>query len=182
MSPGIGVHAAAPTTAAAHISAAPTLTARPAAAEVAAPRPSGALDTGSVTHSLAAGDRTVVIDYWTGQDAKAWTAADPKTIQLAAHIEGGGDTEKVEVTRFAATADDGKNRTSVTEDRGEFVITPPFSYTTAMLVAPSAASTTTLTVYVQFDLLVETAPKSGTFFRQTVLDSLVLPLTQEGSQ
>jgi hypothetical protein len=146
-----------------------------------APRPSGALDTGSVTHQQAAGDRTVVIDYWTTQDATTWTARDPKTIQLAAHVEGGGDAEKVEVTRFAAIADDGRTRTTVTEDRGEFVITPPFSYTTAMLVAPSAAHATTLTVYVQFDLLVETAPRSGSFFRQTVLDSLVLPLNPEVS-
>jgi hypothetical protein len=179
MSPGVGGTAAAPTTSAARSSAVPTPATRPAAVTATAPRPSGALDTGSVTHSLPAGNRTVVIDYWTTQDATSWTALDPKTIQLAAHVEGGGTAEKVEVTRFAATADDGKTRTAVTEDRGEFVITPPFSYTTAVLLAPSAARTTTLTVYVQFDLLVETAPKSGTFFRQTVLDSLVLPLTPE---
>lgn len=180
MSPGLGKAAGAPTTSTA-TSAAPTAAARPAAVTTAAPRPSGALDTGSVTHSQPAGDRTVVIDYWTTQDARTWTAQDPKTIQLAAHVEGGGDAEKVEVTRFAAIADDGRTRTTVTEDRGEFVITRPFSYTTAVLVAPSAAHATTLTVYVQFDLLVETAPRSGSFFRQTVLDSLVLPLTPEVS-
>jgi hypothetical protein len=181
MSPGVGGSAAAPATSAAPSSAASAVAARPAAVTATAPRPSGALDTGSVTHSLPAGNRTVVIDYWTGQDATTWTAADPKTIQLAAHVEGGGSAEKVEVTRFAATADDGRTRTTASEDRGEFVITPPFSYTTAVLVAPSAAHTTTLTVYVQLDLLVETAPRSGAFFRQTVLDSLVLPLTPEVS-
>jgi hypothetical protein len=150
----------------------------PAAATVAL-RPSGDLDSGSVTHSLAAGSRKVVIDYWTTEDAQGWRAKDQKSIQLSAHIEGGGNTVMLKVTRFLATADDGTTRTSVLDDRGEFVITPPFSYTTALSVLPSAARATSLTLYAQFDLLVETAPKAGTFFRQTVLDSITLPLVQE---
>ncbi len=32
---------------------------------------------------------------------------------------------------------------------------------------------------MQFDLLVETEPGSGRYFRQTVLDSIVLPFLQE---
>lgn len=180
MSPGVGGSAAA-TSSAAH-SAAPAPVAVPAAATTAAPRASGPLDAGSVTHSLAAGNRSVVIDYWTTEDAASWRATDAKTLQLAAHVEGGGTAAKVEVTRFAATADDGTSRSTVLEDRGEFVITPPFSYTTALLVPPSAATTRTLTLYVQLDLLVETAPGSGAFYRQTVLDSLALPMTQEDSQ
>ncbi|HEV7211723.1 MAG TPA: hypothetical protein VGN47_08425 [Blastococcus sp.] len=170
MSPGL-THAAASSR-----PARPTVT----AAAVTVPlRPSGDLDSGSVTHSLAAGNRSVVIDYWTTGDAKTWRAQDTKTIQLSAHIEGGGSADMVKVTRFLATADDGTTRTSVVDDRGEFVITPPFTYSTALNVLPSAAHARKLTLYVQFDLLVETAPDSGTFFRQTVLDSLALPLLQE---
>jgi len=61
------------------------------------------------------------------------------------------------------------------------VITSPFSYTTALSLAPSAKTATSLTVYVQFDLLVETAPGAGTWFRQTVLDTLQLPLEENPS-
>ena len=179
MSPGLGGHAAAAATSSARTAAQAAMAAQPAAATTSAPRTSGPLDTGSVTHRLAAGDRTVVIDYWTAENAKAWTARSAKAIQLAAHIEGGGSAATVKVTQFSTTADDGTSRTAVTDDRGEFVITPPFSYSTALMVPASRAGATQLTLYVQFDLLVETAPKSGSFFRQTVLDSLVLPLTQK---
>ncbi|MGY1832507.1 hypothetical protein ACI8AA_19000 [Geodermatophilus sp. SYSU D01180] len=150
-----------------------------AAASSTATRPAGDLDAGSLTRALPAGDRTVVVDYWTADEAATWTAADDKTIQLSAHVEGGdGDTE-VLVTRFAATTDDGTTRALAAEDRGEFALMPPFSYTTALSLPGSAVPADSLTVSVQFDLLVETEPGSGRYFRQTVLDALKLPLLQE---
>ena len=178
MSPGLSA-AAAETSAAPETTAAPQTTVAAPAAATRPARTAGDLDTGSVTHTVAAGDRDVVIDWWTDQEATAWTAADAKTVQLAAHVEGGNVRQAVKVTRFAATADDGTTRTTVTEDRGEFVLTPPFDYTSALNVAPSTSTATELTVYVQFDLLVETATGSGEYFRQTVQDSIVLPLVQE---
>ncbi|MGY1773931.1 hypothetical protein [Blastococcus sp. SYSU D00813] len=153
-----------------------------AAATTAAPvRPVGDLDTGSLTRVLAAGAQDVVIDYWTAQQATQWTADAEKTIQLSAHIEGADSDEDTEVlvTRFAVTADDGTARTVVVEDRGEFAVMPPFSYSTAFTVLPSASTAETVTLYVQFDLLVETEPRSQRYYRQTVLDTLELPLLQE---
>jgi hypothetical protein len=179
MSPGLAQKAAA-TTAAPHQAVATPSTVP--VARTSPVRPAGDLDTGSITHSVAAGDRTVVIDWWTDQDAATWTTGNDKTLQLAAHVEGGRSAEEVKVTRFVATGDDGTTRTTVAEDRGEFVLTPPFSYTTALNVTPSAATATKLTLYAQFDLLVETEPGSGEWFRQTVLDSIQLPLLQKGSQ
>ncbi|WP_369253005.1 hypothetical protein [Geodermatophilus amargosae] len=148
-------------------------------APTGATRPAGDLDSGSLTSTLAAGDRTVVIDYWTADRATTWTAADDKTIQLAAHVEGGDADTEVLVTRFAATTDDGTARVLAAEDRGEFALTPPFSYTTALSLPGTASTATSLTVSVQFDLLVETEPGSERYFRQTVLDALELPLLQE---
>ena len=179
MSPGL----ARETSSSAVPSPAEATTAPPTTVEAAAPaRAPGDLDTGSVTHSVTAGDRTVVIDWWTGQDATRWTADADKTVQLAAHIEGGTRDQAVEVTRFVAVADYGVTRTTVTEDRGEFVLTPPFSYSTALSPAPSAGTADQLTLSVQFDLLVETEPGSQEWFRQTVLDSIQLPLLEEDSQ
>ncbi|WP_409331394.1 hypothetical protein [Trujillonella humicola] len=150
-------------------------------AVVAPVRPVGDLDTGSLTRVLAAGAQDVVIDYWTAQQAAQWTADAEKTIQLSAHIEGADSDEDVEVlvTRFVVTADDGTARTVVVEDRGEFAVMPPFSYSTAFTVLPSAPTAEAVTLYVQFDLLVETEPGSQRYYRQTVLDTLELPLLQE---
>jgi hypothetical protein len=145
-------------------------------------RAAGDLDTGSVTHAVAAGDRTVVIDYWTTEAATGWTAAGTKTVQLAAHLEDGDEDQEVLVTRFLATADDDTSRTVVAEDRGEFAISSPFSYSTALTLTPSAADADATTLYVQLELLAETEPGSGRYSRQTVLDSIVLPFLPEVSQ
>lgn len=177
MSPSVSTEAASSTPAKRTAAA----TTAPAAA-TSPSRPSGDLDSGSLTRKLKAGSRSVVVDYWTDEDAADWTAGDAKTIQLAAHVEGGGTQHAIKVTRFVATVDDGKSRSEAAKDRGEFALTPPYSYTTALTLLPSPSATTELVLYVQFDLLVETEPGSEVFFRQTVLDTLRLPLSEEISQ
>ena len=162
-------------------SSSPSRAPRPTAEPVVAgpTRTPGELDTGSATHSLPAGGRTVVIDYWTDELAAEWTAPDTKAIQVSAHLEDDASEQAVLVTRFVATADDGTARTVVSEDRGEFALTPPFSYGTVLSIQPSADDVEEITLYVQIEMLVETEPESGRYFRQTVQDSLVLPLLKE---
>lgn len=189
MSPSLdaGSSSAAARTTSASPSATPTSSSAPAeeavqavvTPEPAAPvRAPGELDVGSVTHVLAAGERQLVIDWWTTEQAAAWTASGSKTLQLSAHLEGGDPDDEllVLVTRFTAVLDDGTTRTQVDEDSGEFVIQAPYTYGTVLTLPPSAGEATALTVDVQFDLLIETEPGSERYFRQTVLDSLVLPL------
>ena len=154
----------------------------PATLAVAAPgptRPVGDLDTGSTTRTVPAGDRTLVVDWWTTEQPTQWRAAGTKGVQLSAHLEGGDADLEVLVTRFVATTDDGTTRTTVAEDRGEFALQPPYSYGTALALTPSAPGAAQVTLSVQFDLLVETEPGSERYFRQTVLDSIVLPFLQE---
>lgn len=159
----------------------PTATAEPAA--TTDDRPSGDLDAGSVTHLQPAGDRELVIDYWTTQQAVEWTPADTKSIQLSAHLEGAESTAtsiEVLVTRFSAVLDDGTARTTVVDDRGEFALQPPFTYGTAVELPPTDPAAASVTVTVQFDLLVETGRGTDRYYRQTVIDTLELPLlTQE---
>jgi hypothetical protein len=154
----------------------------PATVPVVAPaptRPAGDLDTGSTTRTVPAGERTLVVDWWTTEQATQWRAADTKGVQLSAHLEGGDADLEVLVTRFVATADDGTTRTTVAEDRGEFALQPPYSYGTALALTPSAPDAEQVTLSIQFDLPVETEPGSQRYFRQTVLDSIVLPFTPE---
>ena len=172
MSPGVVVPEPEAT------SAAPRTT-QPVTAVQTPVRPPGELDPGTATHVLAAGDRTVVLDYWTDEAATEWTSRDTKAIQVSAHLEDDESEQMVLVTRFVATADDGTSRTVVVEDRGEFALTPPFSYGSVLSVQPSADDVEEVTLYVQLELLVETEPDSERYFRQTVLDTLVLPLLPE---
>lgn len=162
--------------------------ATPAATATAAPtstRPSGELDAGSTTHQQAAGNRTLVIDYWTTQQADRWTPTSSKSIQLSAHLEGQEQTAstiRVDVTRFTAVVDDGTTRTSVVDDQGQFAIQPPFTYGTVLELPPTDPDVASITVTVQFDLLVETGKNTGSYYRQTVVDSLDLPLTLDPAE
>jgi hypothetical protein len=157
---------------------------RPVSAPVAqvVARTPGDLDSGSATHRLDAGGRSLVVDYWTTQDPAQWTADRGAAVQLSAHLEDSDDRHAVKVSRFNAVLDDGHTRTTLADDRGEFVVTPPYSYGSALTVPALPSSTTEATVAVQFDLLVETEPGSGSFFRQTVLDSVRLAFANSSNE
>lgn len=156
----------------------PTATVEPAVAPV---RASGPLDTGSVVHRLKQGSFTVQLTYWTSDNAKLYTAASAKTINVAAHIEDTGSTHKITVSTFQVTQDDGTSRVVVTTDKGTFDVTPPYPYTTVLTLPAATTGAKKLTLTVRLDLLVETTAKSNSYYRSTALDTLTLPLLTNGA-
>jgi hypothetical protein len=170
------------TSAAAASSAATASSAASAAAEP--PLVRGALATGSVVRTLAAGGRTLVVDYWTSQPVATWTSDRNVAINVSAHMAGSDTRHAVLVTRFTAALDvDASSEASVLrEDSGRFVMTPPYSYGSTVLMPSQPATARTATISVEFDLLIETVPGSGQYFRQTVLDSVQLTFVPQTSQ
>ncbi|WP_328460939.1 hypothetical protein OHA21_31175 [Actinoplanes sp. NBC_00393] len=163
-------------------SAAPTVAATGEAKANKAPaRPSGPLDTGTVTHRLKQGDFSVKLTYWTSDNAKLYTAESTKTINVSAHIEDADGTHRITVSTFEVTQDDGTTRAAVTTDSGKFDVTPPYPYSTVVTVPPATSGAKSLTLSVRLDLLVETAPKSNSYYRSTALDTLTLPLLTDGA-
>ncbi|WP_433306838.1 hypothetical protein ACQP2F_21870 [Actinoplanes sp. CA-030573] len=155
-------------------------TAQPVAAKLPV-RPSGPLDTGSVVHRLKQGSFTVQLTYWTGDNAKLYTAESLKTINVAAHIEDADSTHRVTISTFQVTQDDGTKRAVVSTDTGKFDVTPPYPYNTVITVPAATTGATRLTLTVRLDLLVETAPESNSYYRSTALDTLSLPLLTNGA-
>lgn len=155
--------------------------AKPSASPSTPARASGPLDTGSVTHRLKQGNFTVTLTYWTSDNAKTWTAESLKTINVAAHVEDTDSTHQVLVTTFQVTQDDGTKRAEVTTDSGKFDVTPPYPYNTVVTVPAATAGAKELTLSVRLDLLVQTAPKSPSYYRSTALDTLTLPLLTNGA-
>ncbi len=145
---------------------------------VAAPLPlvRGALASGSAVHILSAGSRNLVVNYWTTQNVGTWTSNLSVPINVSAHMEDSDTAHAVEVTQFKATlaTDASANVITLMDDNGQFVITPPYSYGSVLIMPAEPATAHSATISVQFDLLIETAPKSGQYFRQTVLDTLVI--------
>jgi hypothetical protein len=144
-------------------------------------RASGPLDTGTATHRLKQGNFTVTLTYWTADNAKTWTGESLKTINVAAHIEDTDSTHQVLVTTFEVTQDDGTKRAQVTNDSGKFDVTPPYPYNTVVTVPAATPGAKELTLSVRLDLLVQTAPKSSSYYRSTALDTLTLPLLTNGA-
>ncbi|GAA2656078.1 hypothetical protein [Paractinoplanes durhamensis] len=152
-----------------------------AVATKVATRPSGPLDTGSVVHKLKQGTFTVQITYWTTDNAKLYTAETVKNLNVAVHIEDTDSTHRVNVSTFQVTQDDGTKRAIVTTDSGKFEVTPPYPYNTVVTVPAATAGASALTLTFRLDLLVETAPKSNSYYRSTALDTLTLPLLTDGA-
>jgi hypothetical protein len=175
---GSSTHSASP-------SAAPTPSASASgAAQVVVKLPtraSGPLDTGSVVHRLNQGNFTVQLTYWTSDNAKLYTAQQVKTINVAAHIEDADSTHRVTVSTFQVVQDDGTQRVTVTNDTGKFDVTPPYPYNTVVTLPAATTGATKLTLTIRLDLLVETAPKSNSYYRSTALDTLTLPLLTNGA-
>ncbi|MET0426367.1 MAG: hypothetical protein ABW046_21030 [Actinoplanes sp.] len=164
----------------ARASASPTPSATVQAAKLPV-RASGPLDTGTVTHRLKQGNFTVQLTYWTSDNAKLYTAESVKTINVAAHIEDADSTHRMTVSTFQVVQDDGTKRATVTTDSGKFDVTPPYPYNTVVTVPAATAGAAKLTLTVRLDLLVETTPKSNSYYRSTALDTLTLPLLTNGA-
>jgi hypothetical protein len=160
-------------------SASPSVAAATTAKAVA--RASGPLDTGTATHVLKQGTFSVQMTYWTSDNAKLYTAGSLKTINVAAHIEDTDSKHRIYLSSFLVTQDDGTTRAQVTKDSGKFEVTPPYPYNTVVTVPAATEGATKLTLTVQLDLLVETAPKSGSYYRSTALDTLTLPLIKDAT-
>jgi hypothetical protein len=153
----------------------------PTPAVTAPARASGPLDTGTVTHRLKQGNFSVQLTYWTSDNAKVYTAESLKTINVAAHVEDADGSHRVAVSTFQVIQDDGTKRAVVSTDSGRFDVTPPYPYNTVVTVPAATAGATKLTLSIRLDLLVETAPKSNSYYRSTALDTLTLPLLTNGA-
>ena len=122
----------------------------------------GSLAAGSVAHRLTIGRRHLVLDYWTTQNVGTWTSPLSVPIHVSAHLEDSGRAKTVFVTRFFATfaTNSSPNVSTLREDDGRFVITPPYSYDSVLLVPGVSRATRTAHLRVEVDMVVETAPNS----------------------
>jgi hypothetical protein len=166
------------------VAATPTpaaITSKPATVAVAAVRPTGDLDTGTVTHKVPVGAFSAVIVYYTADNAKLYRDSSTKTVRIAVHLEGADAARTILVNNLVATADDGITRTIVKRDARSFAITPPQSYNSVLTIPATTNQSTAVTLVVELDFSVQISPTSKLYAAQTALDNITLPLLA-GSQ
>lgn len=130
------------------------------------------LDTGATEHKITAQGKTLVINYSTEQNPKTWTKETRSNIMMYASMPG---VSKKTITKIVYVQVAYKDGTSILDDTGEFIITPPYTYGTILAAWPD-------TLYVTFDVLMETEPDSGEFFKQRFVDELRLTPAEGGSK
>uniref|UniRef100_UPI003F49932A hypothetical protein n=1 Tax=Pseudarthrobacter oxydans TaxID=1671 RepID=UPI003F49932A len=118
------------------------------------------------------------MDYWTTENASAWTSTSSPIIRLSAKVAGAVEDRSVKITRFNARVD--ANNAVLANDTGDFAVGAPNSYSSAVLLPGNAGATSTRVVFT-YDLLTETAPGTGVFTRQTVMDSLTIGYAAPGT-
>jgi hypothetical protein len=142
---------------------------RPAEQKSIEATPASDLASGSTRHVRRISEMSVVLDYWT-EHADDVREGESAAVSLAVGVERSNENAgEITITHVELVGDRGEVLVS---DTGEFVVTPPFSYQTEF-VTPSSTKTEQ-EVRARIDLLVETEPHSGTFFRRTVIDTLRL--------
>ena len=147
----------------------------------AAPVAASLFAAGAFTRVSDAGSMRLVARYWTSANVSQWSSTDAMQVGLSAHLENTPDARRVLVTGFHAVLVCGGSDTAVLrEDSGQFVLTPPYEYGSAITVQcphPVAAAR----LQLEYDLAVQTdaSATADSFYRQTVLDSF--PITFPGT-
>ncbi len=128
---------------------------------------------GALTHTVSSGAHNLSIRYWTTDPSSSWHDGVPSTIQFAASLIDADTQHTVRVTRVLVTAAaPGGAAAVLVDDSSQPILTPPYSYTNVLQVPASVTEAAQITV--EFDLLIQAAPKSTDYYRQVYVDQLPL--------
>ncbi len=174
-------------------SAKPTPTPTPSPTPKPSPKPSAAkpvkndLATGSAHSTLTAGAVTMKVDYWSNLNMAAWTpaAAKPLNMSLTTTLDGGAANQGVFITKVSMVP-------TVTGPKGglagpeaivdQATTTPgysvrkPQSYSAVFTIPALDTAATSVTLSITYEMVVQTAPKSKQYSKQTASDSLSIVL------
>jgi len=164
----------------------PTRTARPKSRPVAKvthvkPIPPSVFAAGSVVRQVRQGKATATLHYWTSQNPSQWAYSDAVTVQVSAELDGVSGEAVAKVRGFKVVLYCGDRTETLRSDRGNFTITPPWSYPSAFTVqCPLRPPHDTARLAVELDVSTETYAGSGSYYLSTYLDSF--DLTFPGDQ
>jgi hypothetical protein len=168
-------------------SATPTPTPTPTATPKATRPVKSDLATGSAHSTLTAGAVTMKVDYWSNLNLAAWTpaAAKPLNMSLTTTLDGGAANQGVFITKVSMTP-------SVTGPKGAlaapaaivdqatttpgYAVRKPQSYSSVFTLPALDPAATSVALSITYEMVVQTAPKSKQYAKQTASDSLSIVL------
>ena len=146
------------------------------------------LATGSGLHSLTAGDVALSANYWSTLGMDKWTASANKPISFSLQGKlGTDDGQAVYLARVSVeTTVEGPTGAlpapshfsdSATISPG-YLIKSPYSYSQTFTVPAIDPKATSATFSLTFELLVQSAPGSSNYAKQTATDQIVVAIAQ----
>jgi hypothetical protein len=146
------------------------------------------LATGSAQHQLQAGDITLTIDYYSTLSMDEWTAEanKPITFSLSGKL-GTDDGQSFYLSRVSVTpAVNGPagslpapaaitDQSSVTPG---YYIKGPYSYSQTFILPAFDPAATSVTLSFTYEILLQTAPASGDYAKQTASDQITVAIAQ----
>ena len=168
-------------------SATPTSSARPTAPATITPI-INELASGSARHTLQAGDIALTLDYYSTLSMDQWTAEanKPLTFSLTGAL-GTDDGQSFYLSRVTLTPGVDGPLGSLTApapltDQASvppgYYIKSPYSYSQTFILPALDPAATSITVSFTYEILLQTAPGSGDYAKQTATDQLTIAIAQ----
>ena len=171
-------------TATSSVSASPTATATPSAT----PKAKNDLAKGSAQSELSAGGVKLKIDYWSTLNIGQWTPAATKPLSLSLNGRFADEsTQDIFLNNVTVTMDvvgpEGQlpapaNLADIAAVTPGYLITAPNSYVKVFNLPGMDPQAESVTLNLTYELLVQRAPKSKTYLKQSAGDTLVVALVK----
>ena len=144
------------------------------------------LATGSAQHQLAAGNIGLTVDYWSTLSMDKWTADanKPLNFSMVANLtdDGGQGVFLSQVTLVAAVSGpDGAlpapapitDRTTVNPG---YRVKTPYSYSQTFILPALDPAATSVSLSINYELLLQTTPTSSEYAKQTANDTVTIAI------
>lgn len=147
------------------------------------------LEAGSVVRTLAAGDAALSITYWSTLTMDKWTAGAEKPLSLSLAATLGTDTgQQVYLSKLSVAYIVIGPAGPVNEAPAPFadvaavvpgyLVKAPYSYSQNLVIPAVDPSATSVQVTATYEMLVQAAPGSGNYAKQTASDTLTIAIAR----
>jgi len=144
------------------------------------------LATGSVERTLAAGNISLGINYWSDLPMDQWTPAANKPLNLSMIATLAGDEgQRIYLSKVTVVAAvDGKNGSlaapaSLVDEANVapgYQVKAPYSYSQSFVLPPLDPAATSISLAITYELLLQTTPTSAEYAKQTATDLLTIAI------
>lgn len=180
-----GVSATPGTSASPGASGTPDAASTPTTEPSGPPSPRNDLATAPARHTITASGLSASATYSPRLPVKDWTASVNKPLALSLTVRGSKSGQKIYLTRVTVTItardetgplDSPKPLTDTANISPGFIVTSPYTYGQDFVIPALDEGATSVTLDFTYEFLLQVSKNSRDYYKQTAIDSLVVPI------